>query len=157
MDPLTILAAAQAAYGALQAGIAAGKEIQSMAADLSELWGSVAKLTHISAEKPKTSVFSRKSAEQIAIERYTAKAEAQDLALRAKNMFVGQFGLAAWDQVQKEVINIRKEIERQKWEDERAQAAKLEEIKDAGVIFMIVMGTLAVMLLVGAMFLERIH
>ena len=157
MDPLTILAAAQAAYGALQAGIAAGKEIQSMAADLSELWGSVAKLTHISAEKPKTSVFSRKSAEQIAIERYTAKEEAQDLALRAKNMFVGKFGLAAWDQVQREVINIRKEIEKQRWEDEKAQAARDEELKEAGVVFMIVMATLMVMLSVGAVFLERVN
>ena len=116
MDPLTILAAAQAAYSALQAGIAAGKEIQGMSADLSELWGSVAKLTHISAEKPSTNIFSDKSAEQIAMERYAAKAEAQDLALKAKNMFVGRFGLAAWDQVQREVIEIRKEIERQKYE-----------------------------------------
>jgi cobalamin biosynthesis Mg chelatase CobN len=155
MDPLTILAAAQTAYGALQAGIAAGKEIQSMAADLSELWGSVAKLTHISAETPRISVFSKKSAEQIAMERYAAKAEAQDLALRAKNMFVGKFGLAAWDQVQREVINIRKEIEKQQWEEERAQAARMEEIKEAGVVFMIVMGTLMVMLAVGAVFLER--
>lgn len=157
MDPLTILAAAQAAYGALQAGIAAGKEIQSMAADLSDLWGSVAKLTHISAETPRISVFSKKSAEQIAMERYAAKAEAQDLALRAKNMFVGQYGLAAWDQVQKEVINIRKEIEKQRWEDKKAQAERAEELKEAGVVFMIVMATLAVMLLVGAMFLERIN
>jgi len=157
MDPLTILAAAQAAYGALQAGIAAGKEIQSMAADLSDLWGSVAKLTHISAETPRISVFSKKSAEQIAMERYAAKAEAQDLALRAKNMFVGQYGLAAWDQVQKEVINIRKEVEKQRWEDEKAQAERAEELKEAGVVFMIVMATLAVMLLVGAMFLERIN
>jgi hypothetical protein len=59
--------------------------------------------------------------------------------------------------VQKEVINIRKEIERQKWEEEKAQAARFEEIKDVGVIFMIVMGTLAAMLIVGTMFLERIN
>ena len=157
MDPLTILAAAQTAYGALQAGIAAGKEIQSMAADLSELWGSVAKLTHISAETPRISVFSKKSAEQIAMERYAAKAEAQDLALRAKNMFVGKFGLAAWDQVQKEVINIRKEIEKQRGDDETAQAARDEELKEAGVVFMIVMATLMVMLSVGAVFLERVN
>jgi len=146
MDPLTILAGAQAAYAAIQAGIAAGKEIQGMAADLSELWGNLAKLTQIAAEPPRTNVFSRKTAEQIAIERYTAKAEAQDLALKAKNMFVGQFGLAAWDQVQREVINIRKEIERQRWEDERQRAERLEEIKEAGVVSAIVLFLLAVML-----------
>ena len=149
MDPLTILAAAQAAYSALQAGIAAGKEIQGMAADLSELWGSVAKLTHISAEKPSTNIFSDKSAEQIAMERFAAKAEAQDLALKAKNMFIGRFGLAAWDQVQREVIEIRKEIERQKYEEERATAAKMEEIQEAAVVTGIVLLLLGIMLIVG--------
>ena len=157
MDPLTLLAAAQAAYAGIQAGIAAGKEIQGMAADLSELWGSLAKLTQLSAEKPVTNIFNKKSAEQIAIERYTARAEAQDLALKAKNMFVGQFGLAAWDQVQREVINIRKDIERQRWEEERANDAKLEAIKEAGVVTIIVLGILSVMFIVGALMLERQH
>jgi len=153
MDPLTLLAAAQAAYAGIQAGIAAGKEIQGMAADLSELWGSLAKLTQLSAEKPTTTIFNKKSAEQIAIERYTARAEAQDLALKAKNMFVGQFGLNAWDQVQREVINIRKEIERQRWEEERTNAARLEEIKEAGVVTFIVLLLLGIMLTVGIILL----
>lgn len=153
MDPLTILAIAQAAYAGIQSSIAAGKEIQGMAQDLSDLWGSLAKLTQISAEKPSTNIFSKKTAEQIAIERYTAKAEAQDLALKAKNMFVGQFGLAAWDQVQREVINIRKEIERQKWEEERERAARLEELREAGVVTFIVLLLLSIMLAIGVILL----
>ena len=155
MDPLTVLALAQTAFAGLKAGIAAGKEIQHMAKDLSDLWGSLAKLTQIAAEPPKPSVFSRKTAEQIAIERYTARAEAQDLAAKAKNMFVGQFGLAAWDQVQREVINIRKEIEREKYMAEKARAAKIEELRDAAVITVIVMGLVAMMGLVGMALLVR--
>ena len=155
MDPLTILAGAQTAYAALQAGIAAGKEVQSMAADLSELWGNLAKLTQLSADPPKKTIFNSKTAEQIAIERYTAKAEAQDLALKARNMFVGQYGLAAWDQVQREVINIRKEIERQRYEEEKARAAKLEELREGFVVTVIVLGVLAVMGLVGVTMLAR--
>jgi len=154
MDPLTILAAAQAAYSAIQAGIAAGKEIQGMAADLSDLWGSVAKLTHIAADKPSTNVFSNKSAEQIAMERYAAKAEAQDLAMKAKNMFVGRFGLAAWDQVQKEVIEIRKEIERQKHIEEREAEVRAEEVREVAVVGFIVLVLLGIMLLVGIILLE---
>ena len=154
MDPLTILAAAQAAYGAIQAGIAAGKEIQGMAADLSDLWGSVAKLTHIAADKPSTNIFSQKSAEQIAMERYAAKAEAQDLAMKAKNMFVGRFGLAAWDQVQKEVIEIRKEIERQKHIEEREAEVRAEEIREVAVVGFIVLVLLSIMLLVGIILSE---
>jgi hypothetical protein len=153
VDPLTILAGAQAAYAAIQAGIAAGKEIQHMAADLSELWGSLAKLTQISAEPPRVNIFNKQTAEQIAIERYTAKAHAQDLAHKAKNMFISQFGLAAWDQVQREVINIRKEIERQRWEDERARAAKIEEIREAGVVTLIVLSILGIMLCIGVVLL----
>jgi hypothetical protein len=154
MDPLTILAAAQAAYSAIQAGIAAGKEIQGMAADLSDLWGSVAKLTHIAADKPSTNVFSKKSAEQIAMERYAAKAEAQDLAMKAKNLFVGRFGLAAWDQVQKEVIEIRKEIERQKHIEEREAEVRAEEIREVAVVGFIVLVLLGIMLLVGIILSE---
>ena len=153
MDPLTILAAAQAAYSAIQAGIAAGKEIQGVAADLSDLWGSVAKLTHIAAEKPSTTIFSNKSPEQMAIERYTAKAEAQDLALKAKNLFVGRFGLNAWDQVQREVIEIRKEIDRQKYAEERANAQRIEEIKEAAIVSFIVLFLLGIMLAIGIILL----
>jgi hypothetical protein len=154
MDPLTLLAGAQAAYAGIKAGIAAGKEIQGMAKDLSDLWGNLAKLTQIAAEPPKKTFFNDKSAEQIAIERYSAKAEAYELTLKARNLFVGTYGLAAWDQVQREVINIRKEIERQKWEDAKARAAKLEEIREAGVVTLIVLGILSVMLVTGAIFLE---
>ena len=157
MDPLTLLAAAQAAYAGIQAGIAAGKEIQGMAADLSELWGTLARLTQIAAEPPKRTFFNDKSAEQIAIERYAAKAEAHDLALKARNLFVGTYGLAAWDQVQREVINIRKEIERQKWEEERDNAARLEQIKEAGVVTIIVLGILSVMFVIGVVMLERVR
>jgi len=153
MDPLTILAAAQAAYAGIQAGIAAGKEIQGMAADLSELWGNLAKLTQIAADPPKKTFFNDKSAEQIAIERYAAKAEAYDLTLKARNLFVGTYGLAAWDQVQREVINIRKEIERQKWEEERASAVKMEEIKEAAVVSFIVLLLLSIMLGIGIILL----
>jgi len=155
MDPLTVLALAQTAFAGLKAGIAAGKEIQHVAKDLSDLWGSLAKLTQIAAEPPRKSLFSSKSPEQIAIERYTAKAEAQDLTAKAKNMFVGQFGLAAWDQVQREVINIRKEIEREKYMAEKARAAKIEELRDAAVITMIVLGLVAMIGLVGMVLLVR--
>ena len=154
---MTILAVAQTAYSGLKVGIAAGKEIQHMAKDLSDLWGSLAKLTQIAAEPPKKTLFNTKGAEQIAIERYTAKAEALDLTLKARNLFVGTYGLAAWDQVQREVINIRKEIERQKWEEERVATAKMEEMKEAGVVTIIVLGILSVIFIVGAIMLEGTH
>jgi len=116
---------------------------------LSELWGNLAKLTQIAAEPPHKTFFNDKSAEQIAIERYAAKAEAHDLALKARNLFVGTYGLAAWDQIQREVINIRKEFERKKWEEERESAARMEALREAGAVTFIVLLLLGIMLAVG--------
>ena len=68
-------------------------------------------------------------------------------------MFVGRFGLAAWDQVQKEVIEIRKEIEREKYAKEKADAARLEEIKEATVVSFIVLFLISIMLGLGIILL----
>jgi len=76
------------------------------------------------------------------------------LALKAKNMFVGQYGLAAWDQVQREVINIRKEIEKERWEEARKQAAKMEDIREAAVVSFIVLFLLSIMMAVGFILLR---
>jgi hypothetical protein len=155
MDPLTVLATAQAAYGAIKMGIAAGKEIQHMAADLSDLWGSLAKLTQLAAEPPKATIFNRQSAEKIAIDRYTAKATAQDLALKARGMFIAQFGLSAWDEVQREVINIRKELERQRYQAEKERQQKIDDLKDAAVITTIVLGSVSLIGLIGVFLLFK--
>ena len=69
--------------------------------------------------------------------------------MKARNLFVSQFGLSAWDQVQREVINIRKEIERQKWAEEKERAAKLEEIRETTVVTLIVMFGLTIILCLG--------
>ena len=153
MDPLTLLAAAQAAFGGIQAAIAAGKEIQAVAADLSDLWGSLAKLTQVASSPHKPTIFSSKSAEQVAIERYTARAEAEELAAKAKGLFISHYGISAWDQVQREVINIRKEIERQRWEEERESAKRMEEIRDATAVTLIVMFGVSIILCVGIILL----
>ncbi len=76
------------------------------------------------------------------------------MAEKAKNMFIGQFGLAAWDQVQREVISIRKEIERQKYEEERLAEARLEDIKEAGIVTAIVLFVLSIMLGIGIILLR---
>ena len=71
------------------------------------------------------------------------------MALKAKNLFVGHYGLAAWDQIQKEVIGIRKEMERQKYEEEKANAERMENIQETVVVSIIVMFVLSIMIAVG--------
>jgi CHASE3 domain sensor protein len=121
MDPLSLLAAAKVSYEAIKAGIAVGKELQGMAADLGSLFDNIAAITRTAAD-PKGSLMSGKSAQQIAMEAYAAKAEADAMMEDLKNQFIGEFGIAAWDQVLAHTTQIRK--------DQKAaarQAAKEQE------------------------------
>lgn len=108
MDPLLLLAAAKVSFEALKSGIAVGKELQSMAKDLGSLFDSVAAITRVAAD-PKGSLMAGKSAQQIAMEAYAAKAEADSMMEQLKNHFIGEFGLAAWDQVLSATTQIKKE------------------------------------------------
>jgi hypothetical protein len=110
MDPLSLLALAQGSYAALKAGIAAGRELQGMAADLGSLFDSVAAITRAAADPPKGSLLAGKSAEQMAMEAYSAKATADDLMASLRNEFVGAYGLAAWDEVVAHTTRIKKDI-----------------------------------------------
>ena len=98
MDPLSLLAAAKVSYEALKAGIAVGKELQGMAKDMGSLFESVAAITRAAAD-PKGDLLAGKSAQQVAMEAYAAKAEADQMMAELKNHFIGEFGIAAWDQV----------------------------------------------------------
>lgn len=109
MDPLTILAVAKGSYEAVKAGIAVGKELQGMAKDLGSLFDSVAHITRIAAD-PKGSFTAGKSAQQIAMEAYAAKAEADAMLEDLKNHFIGEFGIAAWDQVLAATTQIKKDM-----------------------------------------------
>jgi hypothetical protein len=123
MDPLTILAVAKGSYEAIKAGVKIGKEIQGMFTDVSRLWGSCAKLAHIAADPPKPKLFKRngKSAEEIAIEAFTAKREAEKYSEEIKNLILAEYGLKAWEEIQKEITHIKK------MQREAARLAKLEQ------------------------------
>jgi hypothetical protein len=119
MDPLTLLAAAKASYEAIKAGIAVGKELQGMASDMGSLFDSVAAITRTAAD-PKSNLMSGKSAQQIAMEAYAAKAEADQMMEDLKNHFIGEFGIVAWDQVLSATTQIKKD----------QKAAALQAAKD---------------------------
>ena len=120
MDPLTLLALAKASYEAVKGGIAVGKELQGMAGDLGSLFDSVAAITRSAATPPRGNLLSGKTAEQMAMEAYAAKAEADQMMADLKNHFIGEFGIAAWDQVVAATTQIKKD----------QKAAALQAAKD---------------------------
>jgi len=127
VDPLTLLAAAKVSFEALKAGIAVGKELQGMAKDLGSLFDSIAAITRVAAD-PKGSLIAGKSAQQIAMEAYTAKAEADSMMEELKNHFIGEFGIAAWDQVLSHTTQIKKDMKAAALEAEKEQEELMHTI-----------------------------
>jgi len=149
MDPATIaliFGAAKTAYSAIQQGIKFGKDIQSMCGDVAKLYGSVAKLTQAAADPPKPKLFSKQTAEEIAFDIVQKRKQAEEWAEQVKNEFVAKYGLRGWDEVQKEIIRVRKEqrfLEEQRKRD--AAQMKADLILLGSVVFV-------AMLLIAAVF-----
>jgi len=144
MDPITILAIAKASYEAIKGGIAVGKEIQGMAKDVSSLFDSVAHLTRIAAEPHHGSLLSGKTAEQMAMEAYAAKAEADQMMADLKNHFVGEFGLAAWDEVVAATTKIKKDIKAAQIQAENEQAELMDNIAQWSVVIILFLTVAAI-------------
>lgn len=147
MDPLTLLALAKGSYEAVKAGIAVGKELQGMAADLGSLFDSVAAITRAAAE-PKGNFTAGKSAQQVAMEAYAAKAEANAMMADLKNHFIGEFGIAAWDQVVSETTRIKKQQRADALEAAKAQEELMHSIMIWGAAFLAFIVTIICVVLV---------
>ena len=136
MDPLTLLAAAKVSYEAIKAGIAVGKELQGMAKDLGSLFDSIAAITRAAAD-PKGSIIAGKSAQQIAMEAYAAKAEADAMMEDLKNHFIGEFGIAAWDQVLSHTTQIKKDIKAAALQEQREHEEMMNTFA-TGMLFVLI-------------------
>jgi hypothetical protein len=147
MDPLTLLAAAKASYEAIKAGIAVGKELQGMAKDLGSMFDSVAAITRTAAD-PKGSLMAGKSAQQIAMEAYAAKAEADTMMEELKNHFIGEFGIAAWDQVLSHTTQIKKDMKAAALEAQKEQEELMHTILVWGSALLAIILVFAVLILI---------
>ena len=146
MDPFTLLAAAKVSFEALKAGIAVGKELQGMAKDLGSLFDSIAAITRVAAD-PKGSLIAGKSAQQIAMEAYAAKAEADSMMEELKNHFIGEFGIAAWDQVLSHTTQIKKDMKAAALEAEKEQEELMHTIAVWGSAVLISILVIAIIIL----------
>lgn len=129
MDPATIaliFGAAKTAYSAVQQGIKIGKDINSMCGDVAKLYGSVAKLTQASKTPPKPKLFSKVTAEEIALDTVVKRKQAAEWAEKVKNDFVAIYGVRGWEEVLKEVIRVRK----QQRQLEELKAREAQQMRD---------------------------
>lgn len=137
MDPLTILALARGSYEAIKAGISVGKEMQGMFGDVMSLLDSASKLSRIAAQPPRPGLFNEKTAEQIAIEAFTAKAEVEQMMAEVKNTFLSEYGILAWDEILRETTRIKKEQIAARLQAQKEQEAFMQDVMVWGSAFML--------------------
>ncbi len=146
MDPATIaliFGAAKTAYSAIQQGIKFGKDIQSMCGDVAKLCGSVAKLTQAAANPPKPKLFSKITAEEIAMDIVQKRKQAEEWAEQVKNEFVAVYGLKGWEEVQREIIRVRKEIRVLEEQRRREQEQMKKDLLLLGIVILVAFGLMA--------------
>jgi hypothetical protein len=146
MDPATIaliFGAAKTAYSAIQQGIKFGKDIQSMCGDVAKLYGSVAKLTQAAANPPKPKLFSKITAEEIAMDIVQKRKQAEEWAEQVKNEFVAVYGLKGWEEVQREIIRVRKEIRVLEEQRRREQEQMKKDLLLLGIVILVAFGLMA--------------
>jgi hypothetical protein len=128
---------AKGSYEALKAGIAAGKELQGMFKDVMSLLDSAGQLARIASQPPKPGMFSEKSAEQLAIEAFTAKAEIEAMLAEVKNTFISEYGILAWDEVLKETTRIKKEQAAARLQAQKDEEELMQSVLMYGVAFLL--------------------
>jgi hypothetical protein len=147
MDPATIsliFGGAKMAYEAIKGGIKVGKEIQGMASDVAKLYGSVAKLTQLSATPPKPKLFSGVSVEEMAMDIVVKRKQAQAWYHEVQNAFVAEYGLRGWEEVQREIVHIQKQQKAAQLAAKKEHEEQMHQLKTLGMAALVV-----VMLVIG--------
>jgi nitrate reductase NapE component len=140
MDPVSAMATASAAFGAIKKGFAIGRDIEAMASDLSRWMGALSDLDQAEKEAKNPPIFKKlfggKSVEQEAIEVFAAKKKAQQQRLELQNWIGLTMGRSHWD----ELVRMEGKIRKQRQETlyrQRERRRKFVEI--VSVIFFLLL------------------
>jgi|TARA_X000001316_G_C919035_1_gene33129 hypothetical protein len=112
MDPISVMATASAAFGALKKGFAVGRDIESMASDLSRWMGALSDLDQMEKEAKNPPIFKKlfggQSVEQEAITTFANKQKAQQQRYELQQWISLTLGKSKWDELVKMEGQIRK-------------------------------------------------
>ena len=153
VDPITAVATATAAFNTIKNAFAAGREVESMAGDLSRWMGAVSdikKAEEINKKPPIfKKVFAAGSVEEEAMQIFMAKKKAEDMREELRQLIVATRGPSAWD----ELIRTEASIRKKRQETIYAQAERrrqLLEILAIGFLVFIIAGFVIFLIWLGA-------
>lgn len=138
MDPVSAMATASAAFGALKKGFSIGRDLESMSRDLSRWMGALSDIEQAEKEAKNPPIFkkimSSKTVEQEAIEAFAAKKKAQSQRDELKQWLQFTVGSSAWD----ELIAMEGQIRKQRQETIYRQRERRQKFVEIIVIILAV-------------------
>ena len=147
MDPISAMATASAAFGAIKKGFQVGRDIESMASDLSRWMGAMSDLDMLEKEAKNPPIFKKlfagKSVEQEAMETFAAKQKAEAQRRELQQWIGLTLGKSKWDELVRMEGSIRKQRQETLYK-QRQRRRKFVEI-----VAWIVMVTFGIGLLFG--------
>jgi DNA-binding transcriptional regulator YbjK len=113
VDPVSAMAIAGSAYSAIRKSISVGREIESMASDLSRWMSAVSDVdrAHHEAKNPPIfkKLFNGKTVEQEAMELFTQKKQLQNQRNELRKLISSMCGPNAWQELIRMEADIRKQ------------------------------------------------
>ena len=152
--PVTAVATATAAFSAIKSGFSAGREIESMAGDLSRWMGAVSdiKKSEEYTKKPPLfkKLFAAGSVEEEALQTLMAKKKAEDMREQLKQIISFTRGPSAWEELLRTEADIRKKRQKMIYDQEERRRKLLEAIA-IGLLVIVIVGFVG---FIGYLFLE---
>ena len=154
IDPVTAVATATAAFNAIKSGFSAGREIESMAGDLSRWMGAVSdiKKSEEYTKKPPLfkKLFAAGSVEEEALQTLMAKKKAEDMREQLKQIISFTRGPSAWEELLRTEADIRKKRQKMIYDQEERRRKLLGAIA-IGLLVIVIVGFVG---FIGYLFLE---
>jgi hypothetical protein len=145
IEVVAAVSAATGAFNTIKAGFAAGREIESMAGDLSRWMGAVSDIKKADEYNKKPPLFKKLfaagSIEEEAMEVFMAKKKAEDMRNELRQIISFTRGPAAWEELLRTEADIRKKRQKMIY-DQKERQKKLVEYILIGILVFIMAGAL---------------
>ena len=141
IDPVSAVAMATGAFNTIKAGFAAGREIESMAGDLSRWMGAVSDIKKADEYNKKPPLFKKLfnagSVEEEAMQIFMAKKKAEDMRNELKQIISFTRGPSAWEELLRTEGDIRKKRQQAIYDQQERRRKVVEIIAIIGLIIVV--------------------
>ena len=145
IEVVAAVSAATGAFNTIKAGFAAGREIESMAGDLSRWMGAVSDIKKADEYNKKPPLFKKLfaagSVEEEAMEIFMAKKKAEDMRNELRQIISFTRGPSAWEELLRTEADIRKKRQKLIYDQKERQKKVIEYIL-IGILVFIMAGAL---------------